>query len=75
MSKYLEQTNEIGEPYGTVKSYTCTICSGSKLVEILFRRLIDELPVIALLATQAKGTTIIKDAAEFVLKKQTELPQ
>lgn len=32
-------------------------------------RLIDELPVIALLATQAEGTTIIKDAEELRVKE------
>lgn len=32
-------------------------------------RLIDELPIIALLATQAKGTTIIKDAEELRVKE------
>ncbi len=35
----------------------------------LIPRLIDELPIIALLATQAKGQTIIKDAAELRLKE------
>ena len=32
-------------------------------------RLIDELPVIALLATQAKGTTIVRDAREMRVKE------
>ena len=32
-------------------------------------RLIDELPVIALLATQAKGTTVIRDAEELKVKE------
>ena len=32
-------------------------------------RLIDEIPVIALLATQAKGTTIIRDAEELKVKE------
>ena len=31
--------------------------------------LIDELPIIALLATQAEGTTVIKDAAELRVKE------
>ena len=35
---------------------------GVKSAETLIPRLIDEIPVIALLATQAKGETIIKDA-------------
>ncbi|REB10175.1 3-phosphoshikimate 1-carboxyvinyltransferase [Sporosarcina sp. BI001-red] len=57
-----------GEPYGelTVES------SDLHAVEIsgaLIPRLIDELPVIALLATQATGTTVIKDAEELRVKE------
>lgn len=39
----------------------------------LIPRLIDELPVIALLATQAKGTTIIKDAEELKVKETNRI--
>src|SRR5690625_27925 len=35
----------------------------------LIPRLIDEIPILALLATQAKGTTVIKDAAELRVKE------
>lgn len=35
--------------------------------------LIDELPVIALLATQAKGTTVIKDAEELKVKETNRI--
>ncbi|MGI2327060.1 3-phosphoshikimate 1-carboxyvinyltransferase [Planococcus sp. YIM B11945] len=35
----------------------------------LIPRLIDELPLIALIATQAKGTTVIKDAEELRVKE------
>ncbi|MFV5772487.1 3-phosphoshikimate 1-carboxyvinyltransferase, partial [Pediococcus acidilactici] len=35
----------------------------------LIPRLIDELPIIALLATQAQGQTIIRDAAELKVKE------
>ncbi len=35
----------------------------------LIPRLIDEIPIIALLATKAKGTTIIRDAAELKVKE------
>ncbi|MGO2083167.1 3-phosphoshikimate 1-carboxyvinyltransferase [Vagococcus sp.] len=41
-----------------------TVISGA-----LIPRLIDEIPVIALLATQAHGTTIIKDAEELKVKE------
>lgn len=36
-------------------------------------RLIDEIPIIALLATQAKGTTIIKDAEELKVKETNRI--
>ena len=52
---------------------TVTIRSSSlKATEIggdLIPRLIDEIPVIALLATQAEGTTVIRDAAELRVKE------
>src|SRR5699024_3414992 len=35
----------------------------------LMPRLIDEIPIIALLATQAKGITVIKDAQELRVKE------
>ncbi|VDH01684.1 3-phosphoshikimate 1-carboxyvinyltransferase 1 [Lysinibacillus sphaericus] len=57
-----------GEPYGELTVET----SDLRAIEIsgsLIPRLIDELPVIALLATQAKGTTIIKDAEELRVKE------
>jgi 3-phosphoshikimate 1-carboxyvinyltransferase len=64
----LEVIDGIGEPYGTVKvSY-----DELRSIEIsgdLIPRLIDELPVIALLATQAEGTTVIKDAEELRVKE------
>ena len=39
----------------------------------LIPRLVDELPVIALLATQAHGTTIIRDAAEMRVKESDRI--
>lgn len=63
-----ERVNGEGEPYGelTVES------SDLHAIEIsgtMIPRLIDELPVIALLATQATGTTVIKDAEELRVKE------
>ena len=42
---------------------------GTEIVGALIPRLIDELPVIALLATQAQGVTVIKDADELKVKE------
>ncbi|MFD2974197.1 3-phosphoshikimate 1-carboxyvinyltransferase [Peribacillus deserti] len=60
------------EPAGDI------IISSSNLkgIEIggdLIPRLIDEIPIIALLATQAQGRTIIKDAAELKVKETNRI--
>lgn len=50
--------------------------SGLKGIEIggdIIPRLIDEIPVIALAATQAEGTTTIKDAAELKVKETNRI--
>src|SRR5690625_425222 len=48
---------------------TYTKLSGTTIDGDIIPRLIDELPIIALLATQAEGTTIIKDAEELRVKE------
>ena len=55
------------------KSATLTIetsdLKGTEIAGALIPRLIDELPIIALLATQAQGQTVIKDAEELKVKE------
>ncbi|MDY3024432.1 MAG: 3-phosphoshikimate 1-carboxyvinyltransferase [Streptococcus hyovaginalis] len=55
------------------KSATITVeyssLQGTEIAGDLIPRLIDELPIIALLATQAHGTTIIRDAEELKVKE------
>lgn len=46
---------------------------GTTISGEIIPRLIDELPIIALLATQAKGTTIIKDAEELKVKETNRI--
>lgn len=71
MGAALQITNErvmSGERVGdiTVKysDLNATVIEGD-----IIPRLIDEIPIIALLATQAKGTTIIRDAEELRVKE------
>jgi 3-phosphoshikimate 1-carboxyvinyltransferase len=64
----LDEVDGIGEPYGTV-IVSSEGLHGTEISGDLIPRLIDELPVIALLATQAEGTTIIKDAGELRVKE------
>ncbi|MFN2362667.1 MAG: 3-phosphoshikimate 1-carboxyvinyltransferase [Halarsenatibacteraceae bacterium] len=57
-----------GEPLADIQVFS----SNLKAVEIsgeLVPRLIDEIPLLALLATQADGETVIKDAAELRVKE------
>lgn len=67
-----EYDTDAGEPAGniiiTTSGLTGTILSGD-----LIPRLIDEIPIIALLATQAEGKTIIKDAAELKVKETNRI--
>lgn len=55
------------------KSATITVeyssLQGTEIAGDLIPRLIDELPIVALLATQAHGTTIIRDAEELKVKE------
>ena len=64
---------EITEIDPVAKSATLTVESsdlkGTEIGGALIPRLIDELPVIALLATQAQGVTVIKDAEELKVKE------
>ena len=51
---------------------TSDLC-GTEISGDLIPRLIDELPIIALLATQASGQTIIKDAEELKVKETNRI--
>ncbi|WP_203246469.1 3-phosphoshikimate 1-carboxyvinyltransferase [Sporosarcina beigongshangi] len=64
----VKQSDGPGEPYGTV-TISHDGLQGTEISGDLIPRLIDELPVIALLATQAQGVTVIKDAAELRVKE------
>ena len=52
--------------------YTKDLCA-TTIDKDIIPRLIDEIPVIAVLATQAEGTTIIKDAQELIVKESNRI--
>lgn len=52
--------------------YSPELCA-TTLDKNIIPRLIDEIPVIAVLATQAEGTTIIKDAKELKVKESNRI--
>ncbi|GKV55429.1 3-phosphoshikimate 1-carboxyvinyltransferase [Sporosarcina sp. NCCP-2222] len=64
----VDQKGENGEPYGTVTVKSAKL-HGTEIGGDMIPRLIDELPIIALMATQATGKTIIKDAEELRVKE------
>ncbi len=66
------QQGELAEESGTVIVKTSSL-KGITIAGDIIPRLIDELPVIALLASQAKGRTVIKDAAELKVKETNRI--
>ncbi len=61
-----------GEPIGDLTIETSQL-KGIEIGGDLIPRLIDEIPVIALLATQANGKTVIKDAEELKVKETNRI--
>ncbi|MGA9225327.1 MAG: 3-phosphoshikimate 1-carboxyvinyltransferase [Mesobacillus sp.] len=60
------------EPAGDIRIKYSQL-KGTTVAGKLIPRLIDEIPVIALLASQAEGQTIIKDAAELKVKETNRI--
>lgn len=60
------------EDIGTVSIHTTSL-TGVEIGGSLIPRLIDEIPIIALLATQATGKTIIRDAEELKVKETNRI--
>ncbi len=64
---------ESGEP---VADLTATYCEGLAATEVggeLVPRAIDEFPTLAVVATQAKGRTVVRDAAELRVKESDRI--
>ena len=61
-----------GEPIGDVTVKSSTL-NGITIEGDLIPRLIDEIPVIALAATQAIGTTVIRNAEELKVKESNRI--
>lgn len=60
------------EPRGAIRVRSASL-SATEIGGELIPRTIDELPLVALAATQAEGTTIIRDAAELRVKESDRL--
>jgi 3-phosphoshikimate 1-carboxyvinyltransferase len=69
----IQQLDErMSEPSGDIRVRHSQL-KGTVVEGNLIPRLIDEIPVIALLATQAVGRTVIKDAAELKVKETNRI--
>lgn len=68
----IPQLSETYEPRGDIQieftNLKSTVIEGD-----VIPRLIDEIPILALLATQAEGTTVIKDAQELKVKETNRI--
>ncbi|MGG1631296.1 3-phosphoshikimate 1-carboxyvinyltransferase [Rossellomorea sp. NRS-1567] len=66
------ESSKTGEPIGDILVESSDL-TGIEIGGDLIPSLIDEIPVIALLASQAKGKTIIKDAQELKVKETNRI--
>lgn len=61
--------DELGEPVGVVEVHFVQDLRPFTIEGALVPRLIDEIPVLAVLATQCHGTTVVRDAQEMRVKE------
>ncbi|MGP4082819.1 3-phosphoshikimate 1-carboxyvinyltransferase [Pseudalkalibacillus sp. R45] len=66
------QNTQTSEPSADIQIKTSSL-NGIEISGELIPRLIDEIPIIALAATQADSTTVIKDAAELKVKETNRI--
>ena len=64
--------NDIGEPVADITVSTSSL-SGCIIEGAIIPKLIDEIPVIAVMAAFANGTTVIKDAGELKVKESNRI--
>ncbi|MFK2824207.1 3-phosphoshikimate 1-carboxyvinyltransferase [Bacillus sp. B190/17] len=69
---HVQENNTEGEEVGTITIRTSNL-KGVEIGGDLIPRLIDEIPIIALLATQAEGKTVIRDAEELKVKETNRI--
>lgn len=69
---YSYVTEDGPEPYADITVESSSL-KGVEISGDIIPRLIDEIPIIALMATQASGTTVIKDAEELKVKETNRI--
>jgi 3-phosphoshikimate 1-carboxyvinyltransferase len=68
----LEEAVDAAEPYGTWACGTGSL-AGVEIAGAVVPRAIDEIPILAVVASQAQGRTVIRDAAELRVKESDRL--
>ena len=69
---YLNEKTDSGEPTADLLVKTSTL-HGTTIEGAIIPTLIDEIPIIAVLAATAEGTTVIRDAGELKVKESNRL--
>ena len=69
---YLNRSDDDGEPVADILVRSSAL-RGTTIEGEIIPTLIDELPVIAVMAAYAEGTTVIKDAAELKVKESNRI--
>lgn len=64
--------NQVGEPSADITVQTSSL-HGCTIEGELIPKLIDEIPIISIMASFANGTTVIKDAAELKVKESNRI--
>jgi 3-phosphoshikimate 1-carboxyvinyltransferase len=72
---YLETRDELGEPVANVRIGAASSLRPFSISGDLVPRLIDEIPVLAVLATQCHGTSVIREAGELRVKESDRIDQ
>lgn len=67
------ELNDLNEPSANIEVHAPRMLKPFRIEGPLVPRLIDEIPVLAVLATQCEGTTVIKDAAELKVKESDRI--
>lgn len=69
----MHERDELGEPIADVEIRAPKVLRPFKIEGDLVPRLVDEIPVLAVLATQCHGTTVIRDAKELKVKESDRI--
>jgi 3-phosphoshikimate 1-carboxyvinyltransferase len=68
-----QETERLNEPVANITVGTAVKLNAFVIEGAMIPRLIDEIPVLAVLATQCEGTTIIRDAKELRVKESDRI--